>query len=139
MTKTIFAALATISWLITIDPVLAQQPTKNPRIGYLTLNAKPTPLEAAFEDELSKLGWAKGQNLTIEYRRGNRDNIAGLAKELVAMKVDILAARATPAVAAAKNATQTIPIVMVSSADAVGSGFVADGRGSFRARGAWGG
>jgi putative ABC transport system substrate-binding protein len=104
----------------------AQQTGKVPRIGYLTLVAKPNAREEAFVQGLRELGWVDGQNIAIEYRRADKpETLAALADELVALKVDILAAAATPAVLAAKNATKTIPIVMVTSADAVRSGFVA--------------
>jgi putative tryptophan/tyrosine transport system substrate-binding protein len=105
----------------------AQQPTKVPRIGYLSLAAKPSPRDEAFVKQLRDLGWVDGQNIAIEYRwaANKAENLAKLADELVALKVDIIAAAATPAVNAAKKATKTIPIVMMSAADAVGSGFVA--------------
>jgi len=106
---------------------LAQQPTKVPRIGYLSLAAKASPRDEAFAKQLRGLGWTDGHNIAIEYRwaANKAENLATLADELVALKVDIIAAAATPAVHAAKNATKTIPIVMISVADAVGSGFVA--------------
>jgi putative tryptophan/tyrosine transport system substrate-binding protein len=105
----------------------AQQPTKIPRIGYLSLAAKPSVRDEAFAKQLRDLGWVDGQNIVIEYRwaANKTENLATLADEIVALKVDIIAAVATPAANAAKNATKTIPIVMMSVADAVGSGFVA--------------
>lgn len=105
----------------------AQQAGKIPRIGYLSLSAKPSVRDEAFVQALRDLGYIDGQNINIEFRWGGNktESLAALADELVAMKVDILAATATPAVSAAKNATNTIPIVMVTAADAVGSGFVA--------------
>jgi putative tryptophan/tyrosine transport system substrate-binding protein len=100
---------------------------KVPRIGYLSLAAKATPRDEAFVKQLRDLGWVDGQNIAIEYRwaANKAENLATFADELVGLKVDIIAAAATPAVHAAKNATKTIPIVMISVADAVGSGFVA--------------
>jgi putative tryptophan/tyrosine transport system substrate-binding protein len=105
----------------------AQQAAKVPRIGYLSLAAKATPRDEPFVKQLRDLGWIDGQNIVIEYRwaANKAENLATLADELVGLKVDIIAAAATPAVHAAKNATKTIPIVMISVADAVGSGFVA--------------
>jgi putative tryptophan/tyrosine transport system substrate-binding protein len=107
--------------------VSAQQPAKVPRIGYLALPAKPSARDEAFAKQLRDLGWVDGQNIVIEYRwaANKPEKLATLADELVALKVDIIAAAATPAANAAKNATKTIPIVMMSVADAVGSGFVA--------------
>ena len=73
------------------------------------------------------LGYVDGQNIVIEYRwaAGKADRLPALAEELVRLKVDLIAVRATPVVQAAKNATTTIPIVMMSAADPVGNGFVA--------------
>jgi putative ABC transport system substrate-binding protein len=108
-------------------PAEAQQPKKVPRIGYLQLLAKPSPRDEAFVQGLRDLGWVDGQNITIEYRwAANKvESLAMLADELVGLKVDLIVAPATPAVQAAKNATKTIPIVMIAVADAVASGFVA--------------
>jgi putative tryptophan/tyrosine transport system substrate-binding protein len=113
--------------LFTVCPADAQQPTKIPRIGYLSLGAKASPRDEAFVNQLRDLGWIDGRNIAIEYRfaANKPENLATLANELVALKVDIIAAVATPAANAATNATKTIPIVMMSVADAVGSGFVA--------------
>lgn len=117
-----------IAITVVIDgAVLAQQTGKVPRIGYLSLSAKLSVRDEAFVQGLRELGYIDGQTISIEYRwAANKiETLAALADELVAMKVDIIAATATPAVSAAKNATKTIPIVMVTTADAVGSGFVA--------------
>jgi len=105
----------------------AQQTKKVPRIGYLALPAKPSARDEAFAKQLRDLGWIDGENIAIEYRwaANKPENLAKLADELVGMKVDLIAAPATPAVQAEKNATKTIPIVMIGAADAVGSGFVA--------------
>ena len=105
----------------------AQQPGKMPRIGYLSLAAKASPRDEAFVQGLRELGWIDGQTIAIEYRwaANKAESLATLANELVALKVDLIAAAATPAANAAKNATKTIPIVMISVADAVASGFVA--------------
>jgi putative tryptophan/tyrosine transport system substrate-binding protein len=107
--------------------VEAQLPTKVARIGFLTLLASSTPLDEFFIQQLRDLGYVEGQNLVIEYRRaaGKIDRLPALAGELVRLNVDVIVARATPAVHAAKNATTTIPIVMLGPSDAVGSGFVA--------------
>ena len=114
-------------FLTTASLADAQQAKKVPRIGYLSLAAKPSLRDEAFVQALRELGWINGQNIMIEYRwaAGKAESLAALADELVALKVDLIAAAATPAVQAAKNATKTIPIVMIGVADAVGSGFVA--------------
>src|ERR1043166_2186404 len=102
----------------------AQQAKKVPRIGLLALLAGPTPLEEAFLQGLRDAGYIEGQNIIIEYRwaAGKVDRLPELAAELVRLNVDVIVARATPAVRAAKSATTTIPIVMLGAADAVGSG-----------------
>ena len=106
--------------------VEAQQP-KVPRIGFLTLLATPDAQEKFFVQGLRDLGYIDGQNITIEYRRaaGKVDRLPALAEELVRLKVDVMVVHATPVIQAAKNATTTIPIVMLGAADPVGSGFVA--------------
>lgn len=104
----------------------AQQPKKVPRVGFLTLLTHPDPREEEFVQGLRELGHIDGQNITIEYRRsaGEVEHLATLAKELVRLKVDLIVARSTPAIEAAKNVTKTIPIVMLGAADPVRSGFV---------------
>ena len=84
-------------------------------------------LVEAFRQELSKLGWIEGKNITIEYRfaEQKQERLPELAAELVRLKVDLIVVRGTPATLAAKSATTTIPIVMAASADPVGAGLVA--------------
>ena len=105
----------------------AQQPQKVPRIGFLTLIPNPDPLESVFLQGLRDLGYEDGRNITMEYRRaaGKVENLSPLAEELVRLKVDLIVVRATPVVAAVKNATTTIPIVMMGVADPVRSRFIA--------------
>ena len=76
--------------------------------------------------ELSKLGWNEGKNLTIESRfaEGKTDRLPELAADLVRLKVDLIVVAATPAALAAKSATTTIPIVMTNAGDPVGEGLV---------------
>jgi putative ABC transport system substrate-binding protein len=75
---------------------------------------------------LRQLGYAEGQNLVIEYRSadGRDDRFPGLARELLALKVDVIVTRGTPAAKAVKNATSTVPVVMMASGDPVGVGLV---------------
>jgi putative ABC transport system substrate-binding protein len=108
----------------------AQPVGKVPRIGYLSPgSASPGPL--AYHDEfqrgLRELGYIEGQNIVIEYRfaEGKFDLLDQLAAELVRLNVDIIVSVVTQASLAAKNATSTIPIVIVSVADPVGAGLVA--------------
>jgi putative ABC transport system substrate-binding protein len=112
--------------LTAAQPVLAQ--SRILRVGYLA-TASPTanaqPLEA-FRNRLRELGYVEGRNLAIEYRWtvDNVEPLAGLASELVALKVDAILAWTTPVVIAARKATTSVPIVMVGVADPVGSGLV---------------
>jgi putative ABC transport system substrate-binding protein len=107
----------------------AQQPTKTPRIGYLatvSLSAIPARIKA-FRQGLRDLGYVEGKNISVEYRvaEGKPDRLPGLAAELVHLKVDIIVTAGSPATRAAKEATNTIPIVMTNEADPVGTGFIA--------------
>ena len=108
----------------------AQQPKNVPRIGYLSGvdPARESVRAEAFRLALRELGYIEGQNIAIEYRyaEGKRDRYPELAAELVRLKVDIIVGPSGSApIRAAKNATQTIPIVMMSlAADPVEAGFV---------------
>jgi len=111
-------------------PATAQQPKKVPLLGYLSLldpSQEATRAEA-IRLALRELGYIEGQNIAIEYRyaEGKRDRFPGFAAELVRLKVDIIvAAGGDPLVRAAKNATKTIPIVMVGpGSDPVETGLV---------------
>jgi len=106
----------------------AQQAGKVHRIGVLetistTLNVANF---YALREGLRQLGYAEGQNLVIEYRSadGRDDRFPGLARELLALKVDVIVTRGTPAAKAVKNATSTVPVVMTASGDPVGVGLV---------------
>jgi len=102
----------------------AQQPTKVPRIGYLSGRGSSPPQE--FVQALRKLGYEEGKNITIEHRSADskRERVPDLAAELVRLKVDIIVAEGTNATSAAKKTTSTIPIVMAESTDPVGTGLV---------------
>ena len=110
----------------------AQQPNRMRRIGVL----KNTPegdsearVEiAAFEKELKGLGWREGQNIHIEYRFGAGDatRMVAFAKELVALKPDLLVARSTAAAKPLAAETTMIPIVFIAVSDPVGEGFAAN-------------
>ena len=110
----------------------AQQPGKVYRIGFLAAGSPPppsapTPMRDALWQRLHELGWIEGQNIVIERRWAERrfERLPALATELVQLKVDIILVGDGFATIAAKKATSTIPIVMLSSLDAVESGFVA--------------
>jgi putative ABC transport system substrate-binding protein len=107
----------------------AQQAGKVFRIGFLdnsTASSIAVFLEA-FRQELGKLGWIEGKNITIEYRFAVQKNerLPELAAELVRLKVDLIVTSGGPSPLAAKGATTTIPIVMAQSADPVAQGLVA--------------
>ena len=109
--------------------VEAQQTGKVFRIGFLdpsTASGNAVFLEA-FRQELSKLGWIEGKNITIEYRFAEQKNerLPELAAELVRLKVDLIVTSGGVAPLAAKKATTTIPIVMTTSTDPVGEGLIA--------------
>jgi putative ABC transport system substrate-binding protein len=129
MSGKIFVWLLATVLLTTAPPTEAQQPTNIPRIGYLSGSGNPKtpgPQVEGFRQGLRDLGYIEGKNIVIEYRYVERglDRVAGLVAELVQLKVDVLVATFTVATRAAKQATKTIPIVMVSGADPVADGFV---------------
>jgi putative tryptophan/tyrosine transport system substrate-binding protein len=107
----------------------AQQPTKLPRIGYLTGNPfsnSPARTEA-LRQGLRELGYEEGKNILVEWRsaEGKLDRLPALASELVNLKVDVIVTQGPIATRTAKNATTSIPIVMGFDDDPVGNGFVA--------------
>jgi putative ABC transport system substrate-binding protein len=107
----------------------AQQPTKIPRIGYLTgatADGQSARIEA-FGQGLRELGYVEGKNIVVEYRYAEEklERLPALAAELVRLKVDVIVTGGGPNTHAAKEATPTIPIVMTNDVDPVGSGFVA--------------
>jgi putative ABC transport system substrate-binding protein len=107
----------------------AQQPKKIAKIGYLLAS---TPAAAAhnveaFRQGLRELGYVEGKTVTLEVRYGEAraERLPELARELMALKVDVIVASTDVAIAAVKRETQTIPIVMAVSSDPVSTGFVA--------------
>ena len=107
----------------------AQQGVKAYRIGYIQTAApdEEIHLGRAFVDGLRELGYIEGRNVVIERRfaMGRQERLPELAAELVRLNVDVIVTGANPVVAAVKRATTTIPVVMTSSRDPVGSGFIA--------------
>jgi putative ABC transport system substrate-binding protein len=106
-----------------------QKPGKVPRIGMLM---PVSPEDAAgnieaFQQRLRELGYLEGKSIVIErrYSEGRNERVSDLASELVRLPVDLIVTWGTPTAKAAKNATSTIPIVMASSGDPVGTGLVA--------------
>ena len=107
----------------------AQQAGKIFRLGFLDggTAAGSAVLVKAFLQELTKLGWIEGKNIAFEYRfaEQKRERLPDLAADLVRLKVDLIVVGGTGQLRAAKSATTTIPIVMVSAGDPVGEGLVA--------------
>ena len=106
----------------------AQPAGKINRIGYLTsASSAAPPFIEAFRQGLHELGWVEGQHIVIEYRfaEGRIDRLPELAAELVRLHVDLILAVPTASTVAARKATGSIPIVMVSVGDPVGLGLVA--------------
>jgi putative tryptophan/tyrosine transport system substrate-binding protein len=103
----------------------AQQPAKLPTLGFLgTVTQSTWPVDS-FARRLQELGWIDGRTITVEYRwaDGHADRIIEFAAEFVRSKVNLIVTGGN-AVAAAKQATSTIPIVFAVAVDPVGSGFV---------------
>jgi ABC-type uncharacterized transport system substrate-binding protein len=129
MKKTITAlALSAILFGLCVTTE-AQQPAKIFRIGFLD-NSTASSMAALFEafrQELSKLGWIEGKNITVEYRFAEQklERLPELAADLVRLKVDLIVTSGGTTPLAAKKATTTIPIVMTQSVDPVGEGLVA--------------
>jgi putative tryptophan/tyrosine transport system substrate-binding protein len=129
MIKKIFVCLLATFLLTTAPPTEAQQPKKIPRIGYLSASGdakNPGPLVEAFRQGLRDLGYIETKNILVEYRylEGKSEATPRLVGELVQLKVDVLVLGPQPAIRAAKQATKSIPIVMVTSQDPVAAGFV---------------
>ena len=110
----------------------AQQPDQRRHIGVLTALAEDDPENrarlAAFRYGLEKRGWSEGRNLRIDYRfapAASPDQAQPFAKQLVALRPDVLFAQGTVVVTALQRETREIPIVFAGLADPIGSGFIA--------------
>ena len=107
----------------------AQPQVKIPRIGYISGtgdSSNPGPYVEALRQGLRDLGYVEGKNYVIEFRgaEGKVEPIPGIVAELVQLKVDVLVVPIASAIRAAKQATKTIPIVMVTQVDPVATGLV---------------
>jgi putative tryptophan/tyrosine transport system substrate-binding protein len=115
---------AAVAWPVT---VCAQQAAM-PVIGFLrsTTAADSTPLVSAFRQGLKETGYVEGQNVTIEYRwgEGRQDRLPALVVDLISRKVAVVVGNHNAALAA-KSATITVPVVVVTGADPVRDGLVA--------------
>src|SRR4030095_15245825 len=129
MRKTILRVALGAMFLTLCSSAEAQQSGKIPRIGYVRVVGVPSipgPNVEAFRPGMQALRYVEGKNILIEFRyaEGKRDRVPSLVAELVQLKVDVLISGDDPALRAAKEATKTIPIVMVINQDPVATGLV---------------
>jgi putative tryptophan/tyrosine transport system substrate-binding protein len=123
-------ALFALFVLSAAPPVCRAQPQgKVWRVGFLTQRRRPDSIESdfigAFPQGMRELGYVEGRNLVIEWRFDERsERLPHLAAELVGLKVDVVVSGSSQAISALQRATTTIPIVMATSGDPIGSGFV---------------
>ena len=107
----------------------AEQPKKIAKIGYLFASTPAATAKnvEAFRQGLRERGHVEGKTFVLEirYAEGRAERIAELARELVGLKLDVIVTGGDSAIPAVKRETHTIPIVMASSSDPVGTGFVA--------------
>ncbi len=129
MRKLIAALAALVLVSLLAHMAAAQQAKKVPRIGFMSLQSQvaESPRVEAFRQGLRDLGYIEGKTIEIEWRwaMAKPELLVDLAQELVRLKVDIIVTAGTPATQAAMNATKTIPIIMTSATDPVGTGLVA--------------
>jgi len=131
ITRRNFLLAGSVGLLVANRPSLGQTRPKIPHIGVLwfgsmdTLSASQN--RSVFRQRLAALGYVEGKNIVIEERsaEGHAERLSTLAREFVASKVDIIVTPAVTASRAARQATSTIPIVMVHAGDPVGAGLVA--------------
>ena len=122
--RTHFCLLITV--LLITGLAQAQQPKKVARIGYLSGSSSARPNVQAFRQGLKDRGYIEGKNILVEYRsvEGKLDRASSLVAEFVRLKVDLVVVTFLVGIRAAKDATKTIPIVMVSYADPVETGLI---------------
>ena len=126
MSRRLFLALIMLALPLRID---AEQPGKVPRLCFLTFDPGTTQSNrfGAFFERLRDLGYVDRHTITIDYlsAHGDGDRFPALAAECLRLKADVIVVTTTPAAQAAKNATRTLPIVMVPLGDPVATGLVA--------------
>jgi putative ABC transport system substrate-binding protein len=130
MNKIICSGLSVLLFAI-CSAVQAQQPGKVPQIGYLAQRNTPTPTTPdpaaeAFRQGLRDLGYVERKNILVEYRyaEGSEDRLRALVDELVQLKIEVIVSPTFQGIRAAKQATKTIPIVMVVTVDPVATGLI---------------
>jgi ABC-type uncharacterized transport system substrate-binding protein len=123
-----------LSWLIavlllSVHVAEAQQSGKLPRVGLLFVgeSSPPSPHVQALGQGLRNLGYVEGKAIVLEYRyaEGKIERLPELAAELVRLPVDVIVTALSPAIQAAKQATDTIPIVFAVSGNPLATGYVA--------------
>jgi len=129
MTREIAICSLLTVFLLTVSLAGAQQPNKMPRIGFIGASGttnNPRSNFNVFLQGLRDLGYVDGKNIVIEYRNaeGKLDLIPFLVDELIQLQIDVLVTTNPAAIRAAKQATKTIPIVILSTADPVATGIV---------------
>jgi ABC-type uncharacterized transport system substrate-binding protein len=108
----------------------AQQGDQMRRLGVLSnigeSDMEAQSMAAALHRGLRGLGWVNGRNLQVDHRwgAGNPERIAAFAKELVALKPEVIVAHTTPSVIALRRETNTVPLVFVQVSDPIGTGFI---------------
>jgi putative tryptophan/tyrosine transport system substrate-binding protein len=125
----VLAVVLALSLILAPLAVEAQPPAKIPRIGVLS-GGTPAVFAArheAFRQGLRELGYVEGKNIVLEYRyaEGRQERLPSLAAELVRLNVDVILTYGDHQIRAAKQATQTIPIVVGLAGDLVGPGYAA--------------
>jgi len=128
MNPKIILWLLTAILLVFVHRAAAQQPTKVPRIGYLSAFTPSAggPLLNAFRHGLREFGYVEGQNIYIDYRwaDGRPERFPALASELVKLKEDVIVTQSNAGAASLQQATRSIPVIVVAMGDPVASGFV---------------
>jgi putative ABC transport system substrate-binding protein len=129
MKKAVLLSILIVVVQLAVGAITEAQQKKVPRIGYVSGSGNPKipgPQVDGFRQGLRDLGYVEGKNILVEYRylAGELNRGPGVVTELVQLKVDVLVATFTQSIRAAKQATKTIPIVMVSPTDPVAAGFV---------------
>ena len=114
------AGLAAAAW-----PVSARSQQSIRHVGLLVRGAEEDQI-AAFRQALRRLGWFQDRNIRIDVRfAANAEQFQPLAKELVALRPDVIFAQTTPVIAALQRESRTIPIVFTNVSDPIGAGFAA--------------
>lgn len=128
MIKRILICLLPFVGLFILSPAEGQHAKRVFRMGLLTWTAAPPPSSPTpFDQALRQMGYIEGQNISIErrYANGEMRRFPELAADLARLPLDVILAQSFPAAIAAKNATTTIPIVVMGAGDPVATGLVA--------------